>query len=146
MKKQILFYCIWDIVFLIYMLIFNKINAWIQEFIIKSPGIYPLLLLQLVSQIVVGGFLFWLMHESNKFQHNKKYAVMELLIIGGLGLYLSAVLIISAAVLNITGGNAPIILSVWGQNNNASIAGGIVLGYELCTFISRINSQESKIS
>lgn len=139
MRKQIRFYILWDVSFTVFLYVYCNINSWLEYSYYREGNIYLFILITIVFPFAIGGLISWLVFISSKFQFDRKSAVLELVIIGGLGLYLATTLIFPVLVAPITGGSIPRVFKIWQfYGNTPNIIGSILLGYELLIFIIRM--------
>lgn len=139
MKKRIIFYICWDVLFIIFLYIYYNINSWAEYYYYRQVHFYPVILAHFILPIIIGGFISWLVVLSSQYQFTRKLAVLELAIIGGLAFYLVTVLVLPSLVAFITGENILRLAPAWLYNSSdPRIIGSILFGYELFIFIIRM--------
>ncbi|MDD3350783.1 MAG: hypothetical protein PHC40_08040, partial [Eubacteriales bacterium] len=60
MKKQILFYISWVALFTAFLFLYCNAKTGLDRLYFRGGNVYPILLLQIVLPLIVGGFIFWL--------------------------------------------------------------------------------------
>ena len=139
MKKQIYFYISWVALFTVFLFSYCNAKTGLDNLYFKGGNVYPILLLQIVLPLIVGGFIFWLVIISTRYPLTKQRAVLELVIVGGSSFCFSTSLLFAAFATRLMGAAVPAILSIWSSNNIAPTIGSVLLGYELCIFLFRMS-------
>ncbi len=140
MKKRIVFYIGWDVLFVIYIYLYSAIGIRIREYSSKTFDNLPIVFLQPLLLIIAGAIIGWLIFVSNRYQFTIKQALLELVIIGIPALYLATILATPYLICLVTGYQeiryyTPLMLS---NSTTPIIIGSIVFGYELFIFMIRI--------
>lgn len=140
MKKQIAFYIGWDVVFTIFLYVYSSINIWMRNYTERTADVYPALWVQISLLVLAGGVISGLVLVSSEFQHTRKLAILEFIIIGIPAFYLATIIAMPYLVLSIMGYESmqyytPLWLS---RSSIPMIVGSIILGYELFVFIIRM--------
>jgi len=139
MKKQISFYILWDVLFTVFLYAYCNINSWAKHSYYKGANVYLVILMLIILSVMIGIFISWLGFISNQYQFTKKLAVLELVIIGGLALYLTTTLLLPTFIMHLTGGSIPKFAAIWwSYDNTPTVIGSLLLGYELFIFIIRM--------
>jgi ABC-type dipeptide/oligopeptide/nickel transport system permease component len=139
MKKQIAFYIGWDIVFIGQMYINSKLSILIRSIAQRSFETYRLLWFQIGWMIVLGVLLGILACIGNKYQVNKKSAIIELVMIGIPAAYMAAVLALAVSFATLLGQDISFHIPFWmSSSTTPMMAGSILLGYEVFIFTSRM--------
>lgn len=140
MKKQIGYYVFWDVLFTVLLYAYCKICLLFRQSYFRGDNMYLSILISIFLLILIGSCIALLVFFDSKYQFSIKMAFSELIIIGGLALYLSTASVYPILVQNITGGVIiPHFPPVWIFYNSAPmIIGSVLLGYELFIFIIRI--------
>lgn len=142
MRKQIVFYVIWDILFLVLLLGYCEVSTWAQEAYFKYTSPHSMYLI-IFYPILLGAALAVLSYVSSRFHFTEKLSILELVIVGGLGLYLSTTLVLAPLLAPLFVSSLPFFLKFWlYYGTTPSILGSILLGYVLFRFISRMAKRE----
>lgn len=151
MKKQITFYIVWDVLFIVFLRLYNVCGVWMKGYYndhYKSETInfIPSTLMEFGLLVVIGAFVSWLVYISFQFKFTRKLALIEFLIIGITSLYLASIMLLPYSIIAITG-DASILehLPLWlywlhfSQSTLTYLTiGGLLFGYELIIFIIRM--------
>lgn len=144
MKKQIAFYIAWDILFLALLLGYCEVSTWAQESYFKYTSPQSMYLM-IFYPILLGSSLALLSFVSSRLYFAEMYAALELIFVGGLGLYLSTTLVLAPLLAPLFGSNLPFLLKFWlYYGTTPNILGSILLGYVLFRFISRMAKREKE--
>lgn len=144
MRKQIAFYMLWDVLFLALLLGYCEISTWAQEAYFKYTGPQSMYLI-IFYPILLGAALALLSYVSSRFHFTERLARLELIIVGGLGLYLSTTLVLTPLLAPLFGPNLPFLLKFWlYYGTTPNILGSVLLGYVLFRFISRMAKREKE--
>ena len=142
MRKQIAFYILWDAFFLALLLGYCKISTWAQKAYFMYDGPQHLYLI-IFYPILFGAALALLSFINRRFLFTEKLAILELIIVGGLGLYLSTTLVLPPLIGALFGSSLPPFLTFWFYyGTTPNIIGSILLGYALFRFISSMAKRE----
>jgi hypothetical protein len=146
MRKQITFYIIWDVLFLALLLGYCEVSTWAQESYFKYTGPQSMYLI-IFYPILLGAAFALLNYVSSRFHFTEKLALLELIIVGGLGLYLSTTLVLAPLLAPLFASSLPFFLKFWlYYGTTPNILGSILLGYVLFRFISRMAKREKEES
>lgn len=139
MKKQITFYIGWDIVFIGQMYINSKLSILIRNIARSSFETYRLLWFEIGWMMVVGALIGILAWIGNKYQVNKKTAIIELVMIGIPAAYMAAVLALAVSFAMLLGQDISFHIPFWmNSSTTPMMAGSILFGYEVFVFIKRV--------
>lgn len=139
MKKQVWFYVLWDFLFTVYLYVYCTIYSRTEHSYYRGTNFYQVIMIPAALPIVLGVLISLLVYISNQYQFTKKLAVLELVLVGGLALYLTTALLFPAFLSILTGGSIPKFFAIWlSYGNTPVIIGSLLLGYELFAFIIRI--------
>lgn len=139
MKKQVVFYLIWDVLFTIFLYGDCVLSKWAEHSYHRFEHIYLAIFTPTILSILIGGFFCVLIYISSQYKLTRKSAILELLIVGGLALYLSTMLFFPNVIFFITGGTVPRFFTLWWTHIETPITvGSILLGYELFLFAIRM--------
>ena len=140
MKKQIIFYIIWDVLFIIFVYAYSILSRSVEHSFYRWAT-QLFFLAQIILPLIIGIFFSCLVLVSTRYDFTLKLAVIELVFVGGLSLYLATTLVLPAFISNMTGGSAPRFLTLWWMTDITvpMTVGSILLGYELVMFIARMN-------
>lgn len=145
MRNQIIFYIIWDALFLAILIGYFEISTWAQKAYFKFQNPEQIYFF-IFYPIFIGGMIALLSHISNKFSYSKKLALMELIFVGGLGLFLATTLLLPTLISSLVGSSLPFLFKFWIlYGTTPNIIGSLLLGYVLFRFFSRMVSN-SKIA
>lgn len=145
MKKKILFYVGWDIVFLCSLYAYSQLSLKINAYTKQALDFTAYLWIQPLCMILLGGILALLIHQGRKYQTDRKSAVLELLIVGLPALYAATPFIAMFWVPNVWGIMFPYSIYQWLMYSfTVSSIAGVLLGYELFIFIFRMFSLHKK--
>ncbi|MDD4564522.1 MAG: hypothetical protein PHE79_03485 [Eubacteriales bacterium] len=140
MKKRIIFYIGWDIVFIAYIYVYSLIGIRMREYTNKTWDFTSSLWLQAVLLIILGGIIGWLVFVSSRYQFTIKLAFLELAMIGIPAFYLATILSMPCLICFIMGYQEIQYYTPWIliHSQIPVIIGSIVFGYELFSFIIRV--------
>ena len=137
MKKQAVFFILWDVIFILFVYIYSISGQWIKEYIARTMSIYPRMWLIPIMPTLMGCLIAWLAFVSSKYQATRKSALLELIIIGLPAFYLAFAPIMYFIVPGILNG-VYIFVPFWMMRGNSYIIGQLILGYELFVFTARM--------
>lgn len=136
MKKQIVFYVVWDVLFTLFLYAYCIINRLAEKAYYRGGPLFPIVVLPLI----VGIFFACLVLISNRYDFTRKLAVIEFVLVGGLALYFASLIVLPGLVITLTGHSGLSLFSVWWMNATIPVTiGSILLGYEVVMFIVRMN-------
>lgn len=150
MKKQIAFYICWDLIFIVFLRLFNACGVWMtnyykQNYTSETINFIPSILMDFGLLAVSGAFVSLLVYISFQFKFTPKLALIELIIIGITSLYLANIMLIPYLIIAINGASAFEHLPSWlywlhySRSTPTYITiGGLLFGYELIIFIIRM--------
>lgn len=142
MKKRIAFYIVWDVIFYFFIYSVCSIEKTLSDgyFRMTLEHVSIVFIIPVFLWIAAGFLLCWLVLVTMKHEVTVKSAVAEFVIVGGLGLYLAMSLIFYFFIPAVSGINlqlSPRWLPLDRQMITITL-GGILFGYELLIFITRI--------
>jgi len=140
MKKQIIFYLIWDVSFFIYLFLFSDASYQMKIYAGKIMNPFAAIIPTYFLLILIGGFFAWLVYGSNRFPLTKKSSMAELLLVGIPAFYLSACYLpLSYMFTNPFEANIPWFYPYWLTRTSLPMSFGVILfGYELFIFAIRL--------
>ncbi|MDD4564057.1 MAG: hypothetical protein PHE79_01010 [Eubacteriales bacterium] len=139
MRKQVIFYIVWDV--LLYLMLFAicNIGNWMQKAYFRMEYSFaagPLFLI--VSWMTVGALIGWLVFVTSKYEHTRKSAVLEFVVVGGFSLYLASIFFLYFSPVFVNMGLLNLVPRWMLLDKTTIILGSILFGYELCIFIIRM--------
>lgn len=139
MKKQIAFYIGWDIVFVLMLYAYTFIELGGKRLFYRMEHGTTAYLWGTTGLIMlIGVMIFLLVHISGKFCFTKKLAVCEFVIVGIPAFYIAAIMAVTYSLTHFTE-EAIFCIPIWYYYSTISmVAGGILFGYEMGIFITRM--------
>jgi len=143
MKKQIIFFILWDAVFFTFLYLTCRIESSVLGGYYKMNHPHLAFYIPVILRIAAGAFLCWLALAAMKYESSIKSAVLEFVIIGGPAFYLATYVIsyffIPAALPEYLRFIRPHWIMM-DRNMITITLGSILFGYELLIFIVRMVS------
>lgn len=139
MKKQIGFYVLWDVLFIIYLYGNAQISYSLKLYAARTMNSYPTLWVHIFLMMIFGGVIFLLFYVSSKFQRTVKSAVTEFLIIGIPALYMATAYLIPMLLSFVGVDHFRVYTPMWMiYDLRVMDLSSILFGYELFLFITRL--------
>ena len=142
MKKAIVMYIAWDIIFVSFFFAYSFVVQWELFHLSGTPNVLIRIFIPAVLSVLAGILICWLIHVSRKFEFTIKLAVLEFVIIGIPALLISLAMSMSFyAVYILYEGpkNMPLVFHILlSESPILCNTAGIVAGYELFMIIARI--------
>ena len=89
MKKQIMFYILWDVLFFAFLCGFGKISSMLKLYVGRTMNAFPSFFVSLGLLMLLGGIFFLLVTVSSGFQRTAQTAAAEFLLVGLPALYIA---------------------------------------------------------
>lgn len=138
MKKQVVFYVVWDVLFFFYLFLFSTVSHQLKLYVNRTMETFPLIGSTYIWLLFIGGFFAWLVYTSHHYPLTKKSAVLELILVGLPAFYLSSYFL-PFIIQTISGMNIPWFYPFWLARTSVPMSFGVVLfGYELFIFAIRL--------
>ncbi|MEA4986551.1 MAG: hypothetical protein VB095_00605 [Anaerovorax sp.] len=141
MKKQTLFYIGWDTIFLFMIFLSVFYEKYCKKSFLRYQ--YPIILqfwIISVFFVIVGIWISVLMFKGNKFNVNKKTAVLEGILVGIPAFCLATCMVLPFSLMEISWNSFPFppFYSYLISTKVPMQLGGILFGYEIFIFIARM--------
>jgi uncharacterized membrane protein YedE/YeeE len=151
MKKRIIFFILWDVVFIIFLYLTCRVENAVLDGYYRMNNPYPAFFVLVVLRIAAGALICWLALVSMKYEISIKSAVLEFVIIGGLAFYLATFVISYFFIPVVLPEYLRFLRPSWimmDRNMVTITLGAVLFGYELLMFIYRMVSfrKKSKLS
>lgn len=140
MKKQAIFFILWDVLFFVLLYVLSNAETFIQRSVARSMEYrFSFAMVPTILPMVAGGFIGWLVFVTWKFKRVRKIAVLEFVLVGGFALYLCSIFFLYYMPVFVDSG-LPRLIPMWILYNPKApmTLGGVLFGYELCVFIIRM--------
>ncbi|HML36897.1 MAG TPA: hypothetical protein PKA19_05630 [Bacillota bacterium] len=139
MKKQIMFYILWDVLFFAFLCGFGKISSMLKLYVGRTMNAFPSFFVSLGLLMLLGGIFFLLVTVSSGFQRTAQTAAAEFLLVGLPALYIATAFFIPYLLSQTGVGQVRLHVPPWLYSSSAPMEiGSILFGYELFRLITRI--------
>lgn len=141
MKKKIIFYIIWDLVFYASIYAMCSIENVVYGAYYKMEHPHLVFFIPEIMRIIVGALICWLALVTLKYKATVKLAVAEFVIVGGLAFYLATFVIFYFLVPIMADSYLSFLRPHWilyDRNLTAITTGCVLFGYELVMFVYRM--------
>jgi len=138
LKKQVTYYIVWDILFILFLYLNSHMEQWMKEYLARTMDVASRIWLIYTLPVVTGGFIAWLTCISKRYPSSRKSAFLELILVGIPMLYFTSLPFIYVYINPIIAHSFYIPIPFWMISENIFRIGGILFGYEVIIFIVRI--------
>lgn len=137
MKKQIIYYVLWDVMLLAYLYGDAQISLVLRNYAARTANSLPAVWVHIPLLMVFGVMILLLVHIRSRFQRTVRSVVAEFLLIGIPAFYMASAMLIPM-LLSMSGvENIRLHVPMWMiYGSTAMDVGSILFGYELLLFIT----------
>ena len=138
MRKQVIFYIVWDVVFCLLLFAICNMNQGIQKAYFRMEHMYATPVFLTVSRMMVGALICWLVFVTWKYERTRKSAVEEFVLVGVPSFYLASIFFLYFSPVFVNMGLLRLVPRWMLYDTTAITLGSILFGYELCIFVVRM--------